>query len=179
MRPGFSTTFVLSEGKSSNSWIEVNVFFRLLSSYISNTHFVCTIDSLAINSLQSPFGAGGYNLAILRFAFLNFRRPTDYDHEIVFCLSPYSAVLSGAHSLHILTLYVLEFMLYVVCPLTRRTHLNMLDDTKSSLVIPVSDSTDGAISGIDSRYMNRAVLYAVLVRMCSRRKVPLKVRSQS
>ena len=60
MRPGFSTILVLREGKSSNSWIEVNVFLRL--SYISNTHFVCTIDSLVINSLQSPLGQAGITL---------------------------------------------------------------------------------------------------------------------
>jgi len=42
----FSMIFVLREGKSLNSCVEVNVFLRRLSSYISNTHFVSKIAPL-------------------------------------------------------------------------------------------------------------------------------------
>jgi site-specific DNA recombinase len=38
--------------------------------------------------------------------------------------------------------------------------LKLLDDTEPSSVIPIADSTVGALSGIDSRYMNKAALYA-------------------
>jgi DNA invertase Pin-like site-specific DNA recombinase len=38
--------------------------------------------------------------------------------------------------------------------------LKLFDNTSSSSVIPTSDSTGGALSGIDSRYMNKAALYA-------------------
>jgi hypothetical protein len=38
--------------------------------------------------------------------------------------------------------------------------LKLLDDTEPSSVIPISDSTLGGLSGIDSRYMNKAALYA-------------------
>jgi len=38
--------------------------------------------------------------------------------------------------------------------------LKLLDDTNPSSVIPTSDSTGGGFSGIDSRYMNKAALYA-------------------